>query len=49
MNKLRKTFSLRKRKDFDLDEETQDDDWQEDERRVRKGTCSFLVQVGSLV
>lgn len=44
MNKLKKTFSLRKKKDLSEDE-SNEDDWQEDELRVRQGRCSFLLEV----
>ena len=44
MNKLKKTFSLRKKKDLSVDE-NHEDDWQEDELRVRRGRCSFLLEV----
>lgn len=43
MNKLKKTFSLRKKKDLSEDE-SNEDDWQEDELRVRQGRCSFLLE-----
>lgn len=46
LQKFRKTFSFRKKKKRrDNNETSKPILWQEDERKVREGTCSFQVKV----
>ena len=44
MEKFKRTFSVRKKKDA-VPESSKPHQWQEDERKVREGTCSFQVKV----
>ena len=48
MDRLRRTLSFRsrKKKRREQTESTKPHQWQEDERKVREGTCSFQVKVG---
>ncbi|XP_013414276.1 protein numb isoform X1 [Lingula anatina] len=43
MEKFKRTFSFRKKKDH-VPEASKPHQWQEDERKVREGTCSFQVR-----
>lgn len=43
MHKLKRKLSLVRKKDLSTDEVESEDDWQEDEMKVRKGTCNFLL------
>lgn len=45
MHKLKRKLSLVRKKDLSTDEVESEDDWQEDEMKVRKGTCNFLLHV----
>lgn len=44
MQSLRKRLSFRKKKDH-VPECSKPHQWQEDEKKVREGTCSFQVRV----
>ena len=44
MERFKKTFSFRKKKDH-VPESSKPHQWQEDEQKVRDGTCSFQVRV----
>ena len=46
MEKLKRSLSFRKKKDH-VPECSKPHQWQEDERKVREGTCSFQVRVSS--
>jgi len=44
MERLKRTFSIRKKRDPNI-ESNKPHHWQEDERKVREGSCSFQVKV----
>jgi len=44
MERLKRTFSMRKKRDPNI-ESNKPHHWQEDERKVREGSCSFQVKV----
>lgn len=44
MDKIRKSFRARKKNDK-VTESSKPHQWQEDERKVREGCCSFQVKV----
>jgi len=44
MERLKRTFSMRKKRDTNI-ESNKPHQWQEDERKVREGSCSFQVKV----
>lgn len=44
MEKFKRSFSMRKKRDANS-ESSKPHQWQEDERKVREGTCSFQVKV----
>jgi len=44
MERLKRTFSMRKKHDTNI-ESNKPHQWQEDERKVREGSCSFQVKV----
>jgi len=44
MERLKRTFSMRKKRDTSI-ESNKPHQWQEDERKVREGSCSFQVKV----
>ena len=44
MDKIRKSFRSRKKNDR-VPESSKPHQWQEDERKVREGCCSFQVKV----
>ena len=46
MERFKRTFSFRKKKDH-VPEASKPHQWQEDEKKVREGTCSFQVRVSS--
>ncbi len=46
MEKLKRSLSFRKKKDH-VPECSKPHQWQEDERKVREGTCSFQVRVSN--
>jgi hypothetical protein len=46
MERLKKRLSFRKKKDH-VPECSKPHQWQEDEKKVRDGTCSFQVRVSS--
>lgn len=46
MEKLKRSLSFRKKKDH-VPECSKPHQWQEDEKKVRDGTCSFQVRVST--
>jgi len=46
MEKFKRSFSIRKKRDTSS-ESSKPHQWQEDERKVREGSCSFQVKVNS--
>ena len=45
MERFKRTFSVRKKREGHHTEANKPHQWQEDERKVREGTCSFQVKV----
>lgn len=45
MDKFRKTFSVRKKKENESSESSKPQLWIEDERKIKEGSCSFQVKV----
>ena len=46
MERFKRTFSFRKKKSS-VPESSKPHQWQEDEKKVRDGTCSFQVKVSN--
>lgn len=46
MDRFRKSFSVRKKKEPETTESSKPQLWIEDERKIKEGSCSFQVKVG---
>ncbi|VDD74690.1 unnamed protein product [Mesocestoides corti] len=48
MDRFRKTFSVRKKKESDSSESSKPQLWVEDEKKIKEGSCSFLFYFSSI-